>query len=234
MVHDYIDGFLIELALIMTVGVQNAFILQQGIKREFVVFAVLACAIGETILVTIGIGGVGAIIANNKTLVYIVTGVGALFLAFYSLKSFYTAFRKSQVIEIDLENTKGVTAKQVLMTGFAFALLNPHVLIDSTLMGALSVKYMPHQWVFGAGVITAPFVWYSVVAIIGVSCSNILNTKRAWQAINIFVGCICMYMALQFAGLVINQNVDEHNHNTIFFQDLFEHEHEHEHHDHNH
>ena len=54
---DFIQGFLLELGLVMTVGLQSAFILKQGIRREYVIVAVLTCFFSETLLVTIGIAG---------------------------------------------------------------------------------------------------------------------------------------------------------------------------------
>ena len=45
---DFIQGFLLELGLVMTVGLQSAFILKQGIRREYVIVAVLTCFYVQT------------------------------------------------------------------------------------------------------------------------------------------------------------------------------------------
>ena len=61
---DFIQGFLLELGLVMTVGLQSAFILKQGIRREYVIVAVLTCFFSETLLVVTGIAGMGAVVRS--------------------------------------------------------------------------------------------------------------------------------------------------------------------------
>lgn len=240
---DFLDGFLLELGLVMTVGLQSAFILKQGIRREYVVIAVLTCFFGETLLVSIGIAGMGALVQSVPYLKQIITGIGILFLLFYGLKSFYSAAKKSDYIVIDNEEKGLATSKEVLFTGLAFALLNPHVIIDTTIMGTLASKYYPHQWVFGAGVISAAFVWYTFLGTIGATLAKPLNKPKTWKIINVIIGIICIYMAFQF---IKSFNEDEHTHSHInlfsifgvessLLEDMHEHEHGHSHdenHDH--
>ena len=83
---DFIQGFLLELSLVMTVGLQSAFILKQGIRREYVIVAVLTCFFSETLLVTIGIAGMGALVHSIPHLYEIITGTGIVFLLFYAVR----------------------------------------------------------------------------------------------------------------------------------------------------
>ena len=146
-------------------------------------------------------------------------------------------------IVIDNEEKGLATSKEVLFTGLAFALLNPHVIIDTTIMGTLASKYYPHQWVFGAGVISAAFVWYTFLGTIGATLAKPLNKPKTWKIINVIIGLICIYMAFQF---IKSFNEDEHTHSHInlfsifgiessVLEDMHEHEHGHSHdenHDH--
>lgn len=236
---DFLNGFLLELGLVMTVGLQSAFILKQGIRREYVIIAVLTCFFSETLLVSIGIAGMGALVRSIPNLYQIITSIGILFLLFYGIKSFYSAIKKSDYIVID-NNEKGLaTKKEVLFTGLAFALLNPHVIIDTTIMGTLAANFYPHQWVFGAGVISAAFVWYVFLGTLGATLAKPLNKPKTWKVINIIIGVICFYMASQFI-MNVNQPAHEHNHINLFSifgmeDSLLESMHEHEHgneHDH--
>lgn len=238
---DFLNGFLLELGLVMTVGLQSAFILKQGIRREYVVIAVLTCFFGETLLVSIGIAGMGALVRSIPNLYQIITIVGIVFLIFYALKSFYSAFKKSDYIVIDNTEKGLATKKEVLLTGLAFALLNPHVIIDTTIMGTLAANFYPHQWIFGAGVISAAFVWYTFLGTLGATLAKPLNKPKTWKVINIIIGIICVYMATQFIQN-INQPAHEHNHINLFsifgmddnvLESMHEHEHgEHGDHDH--
>ncbi len=228
---DFLDGFLIELGLVMTVGLQSAFILKQGIRREYVITAILTCFFGETLLVSIGIAGMGALVNSIPFLHKIVVGVGIVFLIFYGLKSFYSAIKSNDCLVVDNKETGLASWKEVLFAGLAFALLNPHVIIDTTLMGSLAARYFPHQWIFGAGVITAAFTWYVFLGTVGSALAKPLNNVKTWKVINVIIGIICIYMAVQF---IKTFNSEEHQHNHINFfhifgieRDIDMHQHEH-------
>lgn len=212
MFPDFIQGFIIELTLIVAVGLQNAFILKQGIRKRHVFWAVAACFAGETLLVTIGVAGMGVILSSKPDLIKIILVAGICFLTFYSVKSFIAAFKADTKLETAVVEDKS-TAFGVLTAGLGFALLNPHVIIDTTLMGALSTKFYPHQWIFWAGVVTAAMLWYSFLGILGKILAKPLNNPKIWRFINIAIGLLCAYMAFNFA---INFNEPhEHEHGII-------------------
>lgn len=108
-------------------------------------------------------------------------------------------------------------------------------------MGTLAANFYPHQWIFGAGVISAAFVWYTFLGTLGATLAKPLNKPKTWKVINIIIGIICVYMATQFIQN-INQPAHEHNHINLFsifgmddnvLESMHEHEHgEHGEHDH--
>lgn len=231
---DFIRGFLLELGFVMTVGLQSAFILKQGIRREYVITAVLTCFAGETLLVSIGIGGMGALINSIPSLYQIVTFIGILFLVFYAGRSFYAAVKRNDYIVIDDKSSKSSTWKEVFVSGLGFALLNPHVVIDTTMMGTIAANFYPRQWIFGAGVISAAFFWYVFLGTVGATFAKPLNNPKTWKVINVLIGLLCLFMAFQFAKNISNP---QHEHNYINFFSIFGmddsilediHDHEHE------
>lgn len=215
---DFIQGFLLELGLVMTVGLQSAYILKQGIRREYVIVAVLTCFLCETLLVVTGIAGMGALVNSIPHLYEIITAIGIIFLFLYAFKSLYAALKKDDYIIIENEERGFVSKKEVLLSGLAFALLNPHVIIDTTIMGSLAANFYPHHWIFGAGVISAAFVWYSFLGTVGATLAKPLNHPKTWKVINIFIAVLCIYMAFQFINN-FNNSGHEYNHSHI---DLFE------------
>jgi len=54
----FITGFSLSFSLILAIGSQNAFILKQGIKKQHVLLIGFICAISDTILISLGNGGV--------------------------------------------------------------------------------------------------------------------------------------------------------------------------------
>lgn len=210
MFFDFLNGFLIECALIMAVGLQNAFILRQGIRREYTAAAVLACTFCECALVSVGIAGMGAILTSRPTLINIITLLGICFLIFYALKSIYTAFKSNEALDFRSADAKSKTARQVIISAVAFSWLNPHVILDTTLMGAFSTKYYPHQWIFGMGVFSAAFLWFCFLGILGRALAKPLNSPKTWRVINLCIALLCAYMAYSFIA-DFNEPHDEHH-----------------------
>ena len=215
---DFIQGFLLELGLVMTVGLQSAFILKQGIRREYVIVAVLTCFFSETLLVVTGIAGMGAVVRSIPHLYEIITGAGIVFLFFYAGRSLYAAVRKNDYIVIDNEEKGLVSKKEVLLSGLAFALFNPHVIIDTTIMGSLAANFYPHHWIFGLGVICAAFVWYSFLGTVGAALAKPLSHPKTWKIINVIIAALCIYMASQFIHNFNNPNHD-HSHCLLYTSD---------------
>lgn len=58
-----LQGFLTGGGLIVAIGAQNAFVLRQGLKKEYVLPVVLFCIFGDVLMISLGIAGVGAAIA---------------------------------------------------------------------------------------------------------------------------------------------------------------------------
>src|SRR5262245_51671771 len=88
----FTTGFALSGTLIVAIGAQNAFVLQQGLKREHVAPVVLFCAAADLLLVAFGVAGVaGAVARSPLTTTLLVTG-GTLFLVGYGLRALARAF----------------------------------------------------------------------------------------------------------------------------------------------
>ena len=56
------SGFLTGLTLIIAIGAQNAFVLRQGLRRDYIFMVVLFAALSDALLVFTGILGLGQLI----------------------------------------------------------------------------------------------------------------------------------------------------------------------------
>ena len=52
---DFLQGLVIGLSLIIAIGPQNLFVIQQGLKKSYVFSVCLICSVSDTILIIIGI-----------------------------------------------------------------------------------------------------------------------------------------------------------------------------------
>lgn len=85
----YLNGLGVGLGLIAAIGVQNAYLLSQGLKRQHRFTLALTCSILDMVLITIGVAGLGSFVQLHPSLKIIAGWFGAIFLLWYGLKSFY-------------------------------------------------------------------------------------------------------------------------------------------------
>ena len=64
----YINGLLLGLSLIMTLGPQNIFLIKQGAMRNHAVISALTCFICDIILITASVIGLQDILQSNDNL----------------------------------------------------------------------------------------------------------------------------------------------------------------------
>ncbi len=90
-----IQGFGLGASLIIAIGAQNAFVLRQGLKRQHVFATAFLCTLCDVVLIALGVGGLGTLIAAVPVLTIIATWGGAAFLLYYGFRSFRSALKPS-------------------------------------------------------------------------------------------------------------------------------------------
>ena len=78
--QSFIHGFAIGMSLIVAIGAQNAFILKQGLKRQYVFWVCLLCATSDAILIALGVTGFAQVIQSYPQILSIAKYFGAAFL----------------------------------------------------------------------------------------------------------------------------------------------------------
>ena len=198
----FLKGFATGGGLIIAIGAQNAFVLSQGVKRNHTIFIPLICALCDALLIAIGVAGVGTLIAANSYLSFFAGIGGALFLFFYGLGAFKSAFKSESLTTGDAFFETSL--KKAVSTTLAVTLLNPHVYIDTIiLLGSIAGQFQGHGPVyFGAGAILASFIWFFSLSLGGKLLSPLFARPVAWRILDTLVGIIMWAIALSIvAGL---------------------------------
>ena len=195
----YFQGALLGAAMILPLGPQNAFVLQQGSRKQFHLMSALLCALSDTILIIAGVFGGSALLSQSELLMALITWAGVAFLVWYGYEAFRTAMTPDDAV-LQLER-KMMTRWKVVVTLFAVTWLNPHVYLDTFVVlgsvgGQLESQLRP--W-FTAGALTASFVWFFLLAMLAAWFSPILNKPRSQRFINLFVGSVMWFIAFQLA-----------------------------------
>ena len=77
-------GLCLGASLVVAVGAQNTFVLQQGLRREHVGAVVATCLALDAILMTLGVHGVAAALESHPSVLAAMGVAGAAFLLMYA------------------------------------------------------------------------------------------------------------------------------------------------------
>ncbi|WP_368869344.1 arginine exporter ArgO [Proteus mirabilis] len=200
MLITFFQGFLLSAAMILPIGAQNAFVLQQGSKKQYHLMSAFLCALSDVILISGGVFGGSALLSQSEYLLLLITWGGVAFLLWYGWNAFKTAFTKE--IELSQHKNQVKSRWRVIVTLVAVTWLNPHVYLDTFVVlgsigGQLSAELRP--W-FTFGAVFASISWFFALSLLAAWFSPILSQMTAQRIINLFVGCVMWFIALQLAA----------------------------------
>lgn len=195
MLITFLKGFGTGGGLIIAIGAQNAFVLSQGVRRNHYIVIPLVCAVCDALLITLGVTGVGTIIAASQTLSLYAGIGGALFLFCYGLGSFRSAIKGNSLTEDAGVKT---SLKKAVLTTLAVTLLNPHVYIDTILLiGSIAGQFnAPGHIYFGAGAAAASFVWFFFLSLGSRVLAPLFTRQLSWRILDSVVGIIMCTIAV--------------------------------------
>ena len=195
----FLKGFGVGFGLIVAIGAQNAYVLTRGICRNHHWVVALIGGLIDALLIAAGILGMGKLIQQFPNLLTATAIGGALFLFIYGGLSFKRMFAPGHLRGCGDE----VGFKTAVLAMLALSLLNPHVYLDTVvLLGSVAVQEMPsNQIIFGAGAVTASFVWFFSLALGGQWLQPWFRNPATWRLLDFIIGVIMWAIALT---LVIN------------------------------
>ena len=195
----FLKGFGVGFGLIVAIGAQNAYVLTRGIGRNHHWVVALIGSLVDALLIAAGILGMGKLIQQFPNLLTAIAIGGALFLFIYGGLSFKRMFTPGHLRGCGDE----VSFKTAVLAMLALSLLNPHVYLDTViLLGSVAVQEMPNnQIIFGAGAVTASFVWFFSLALGGQWLQPWFQNPATWRLLDFIIGVIMWAIALT---LVVN------------------------------
>lgn len=193
--YPLLQGCITGAGLIIAIGAQNAFVLKQGLLKNQVFVTALFCALADALLIALGVGGVGRILASNYELLFIAKWGGAAFLLWYGYRSFRSVFR-SKNLKASGSDTPNL--KETLLTLAALTFLNPHVYLDTVvLLGSIGAQFPSDERPFFAiGAMIASFVWFFGLCYGARLLAPLFEKPVAWKILDFGVGCVMWAIAI--------------------------------------
>ena len=179
-------GFFTGLSLILAIGAQNIFVIEQGLKKQHIFLVCLICSISDLILIFLGIFLFHYFIQYfNHTIELFFNVLLIIFLIHFiytKIKSFnYKVNFSDEVPDISKFN--------ILLKTLGFTYLNPHVYSDTVFfLGNFSKNFILNQKIlFGVGASIASFIFFFVIGYLSKYLSQYAQNQKVWKIINIFI-----------------------------------------------
>ena len=190
----FIKGALVSLSLIVAIGAQNAFLLKQGLKQQYIFWLCLICALSDSVLILVGTLGFQHLLTEQSLILSAVKYLGALFLMVYGLQHFYQAYKRVDTWVDDEKQTTSLSS--AIITCLILTWLNPHVHLDTViLIGAVSTAYHEHLYAFIGGAILASWTFFFCLGYGAQYLKPLFMSQRAWQVLDIVIGVVMLLIA---------------------------------------
>ena len=193
-ISDFIQGFIIGSSLIIAIGPQNLYVINQGLKKNFIFIVVLICSLSDSLLIVCGIYLSNNILSLNPSIITIMKLIGGIWLILYGINKIKNS--RNHVINNKEFNEASFT--KVAMTTLAITYANPHVYLDTViLLGSISVNFDSKLY-FGLGAIFASFVFFFSLGYFSNFLSQYIKSQKVWFYIDNVMGFLMLFYGLFF------------------------------------
>lgn len=199
MLSTYFQGLLLGAAMILPLGPQNVFVLQQGSRKQYHLMSAFLCTLSDVLLITAGVFGGSALLSQSVWLMALVTWGGVAFLLWYGLGALRAVFTADAALSLQEQVVR--SRWRVIMTLVAVTWLNPHVYLDTfVVLGSIGGQLGADLRIwFTAGAVCASVLWFFGLALLAAWFSPVLQKPVSQRIINLFVGSVMWYIAIQLA-----------------------------------
>lgn len=193
-ISDFIQGFIIGSSLIIAIGPQNLYVINQGLKKNYILIVVLLCSLSDSLLIVCGIYLSNSLLNLNESLIITMKLIGGIWLILYGLNK----IKNSNSHNIENKEFKELSLNKVVFTTLAITYANPHVYLDTVvLLGSISVNF-DNKFYFGLGAIVASFVFFFTLGYFSKFLSKYIKSKKVWFYIDIIMGFLMLFYGLIF------------------------------------
>ena len=195
-------GFLTGLSLILAIGAQNIFVIEQGLKKQYVFLVCLICSISDFILIFLGIFLFHFFTQYFTPTIELVLNILLIIFLIHFIYSKIKSFNT----QVNLEQKSNFNEKKdVILKTLGFTFLNPHVYSDTVFfLGNFSKSFLlVEKYLFGIGATIASFLFFFSIGYLFQYFARYLNDKKIWKYINIFIILFMFLIALYILGDVL-------------------------------
>ena len=152
-------GFFTGLSLILAIGAQNIFVIEQGLKKQYIFLVCLICSLSDLILIFLGIFLFDYFRIFFSNFIELIFNILLLFFLAYFIIS-KLRFNYDKLI-LNLKNKK-ISLTNIIIKTLGFTYLNPHVYSDTVFfLGNFSKNFLiTEKYYFGFGASLASLLFF--------------------------------------------------------------------------
>ena len=179
-------GFFTGLSLILAIGAQNIFVIEQGLKKQHIFLVCLICSLSDLILIFLGIFLFHYFIQYFNSTIELIFNILLIIFLLHFIYSKIKIYNSS--INFN-SNNKNISKLNILLKTLGFTYLNPHVYSDTVFfLGNFSKNFLINdKIIFGIGASVASFLFFFLIGYLSKFLSKYAQRQNIWKTINLFI-----------------------------------------------
>ena len=179
-------GFFTGLSLILAIGAQNIFVIEQGLKKQHIFLVCFVCSVSDFILIFLGIFLFHYFIQYFNPTIELIFNILLIIFLIHFIYSKIKSFN----FKVNFNNeVPDISKFNIFLKTIGFTYLNPHVYSDTVFfLGNFSKNFILNQKIlFGVGASVASFVFFFVIGYLSKYLSQYAQSEQVWKIINLFI-----------------------------------------------
>ena len=187
-------GFVTGMSLILALGAQNIFVIEQGLKKNFVFYVCLICSLSDFLLIFLGIFIFYYFQNIFSPLIEVILNILLLFFLIH----FIWKKIRTEINEVNFSIKKNQNSSSIIFKTLSFTYLNPHVYSDTVFfLGNFSKDFILKQKIFfGLGASISSILFFFTIGYTSKYLSLYLKSKKVWKIINLIIVTFMSFLAI--------------------------------------
>ena len=179
-------GFITGLSLILAIGAQNIFVIEQGLKKQHIFLVCLVCSLSDLKLIFLGIFLFHYFIQYFNSTIELALNILLIIFLLHFIYSKIKIYNSS----VKLNNqSQDISKLNILLKTLGFTYLNPHFYSDTVFfLGNISKNFLINEKInFGLGAAIASFLFFFLIGYLSKHFSKFAENDKVWKIINTFI-----------------------------------------------
>ncbi|MDC1155652.1 LysE family transporter [Candidatus Pelagibacter sp.] len=179
-------GFFTGLSLILAIGAQNVFVIEQGLKKQYIFLVCLICSLSDLLLIFLGILLFHFFHQYFNLLVELTLNILLIIFLIYFVFSKIKTIYGDISFNIEVKDTSKI---EISLKTLGFTYLNAHVYSDTVFfLGNFSKNFLlDEKLYFGIGASIASFIFFFLLGYMSAYFSKYARDEKIWKYVNIFI-----------------------------------------------